>query len=199
MTRAFLFDYDGVITEGVKDGTVSDRLAANLNVHKDQASSWLQTIWRPLLKAEITDEQAWQYIEAQYGKPASEQQRDIWFKWEELTPLPEMLELVRSLKVKGYPVGIISNVTVKTAETIRQNGGYDEFDFLVLGCDIGSKKPEPEIFQAALERLGNIEPSEVVFLEDREPNINAASQLGMKTILVTDHAKAIREVLELVD
>jgi epoxide hydrolase-like predicted phosphatase len=199
MIKAFLFDYDGVITQGVKDGTVSERLAANLGVPIDKASKWLQAIWQPLLKAEITEDEAWKYLEAQYGKPINEKQRDIWFKWEELTPLPEMIKLLRTLKTKGYLVGLLSNVTATTAKIIRENGGYDEFDFLVLGCEIGCKKPEPEIFQAALKKLGNVQPSEVVFLEDREPNTIAASQLGMQTILVRDHAAAIKEVLDFIE
>lgn len=69
-----------------------------------------------------------------------------------------------------------------------------EFDFVVLSAAVGFKKPEEEIFTYCLQQLGGVQPDEVLFLDDREHNTAAASQLGMKTIFVTSPEQAIRDI-----
>jgi len=196
--KAFLFDYDGVTTAGVNDQLVARRLSNNLGVSELLAAQWLQPIWLPLLAGTISSDQMWMEVERSYGQPIALAQRDIWFGWDELTPLPEMIELVQRLKTKGYPVGLLSNVTAQSAEIIKHHGGYDEFDFLVLSCDVGSNKPGPEIYQVAMEKLGHILPEDIVFLDDRESNVLAATSVGLKALLVTNHADTIDEVGRLI-
>lgn len=194
MIRAVLFDYDGVITEGVKDGTLALRLANNLKVTTTQASAWLKLIWPPFLIGEISEAEVWQRLEALHGEPIPAQQRDIWFRWNELTPLTQMIEAVKSLKTKGVRVGLLSNVTVPTADLIRQNGGYKEFDFLILACDVGVAKPDPQIFQLALNQLPEIDPQTILYLDDRESAIVTARQFGMQTILVKNPLEAVNQI-----
>ena len=194
MIKAFLFDYDGVITAGVPDRTASGRLAKNLNISKDTAAEWLSDIIPELLTGKMTDSQAHTLLEEKYGQPISSEQGDIWFKWPELMPLPEMTKLLQSLKARGYVLGLISNASASTKAEIMQHDGYAGFDFTVLSCDAGYKKPGLEIFQVALQNLPGIKPEEVVFLDDREAATLAAAQLGMQTIYVVDHQQAIRTV-----
>jgi HAD superfamily hydrolase (TIGR01509 family) len=197
MIKALLFDYDGVITAGVKDGIPATRLASNLGISYDEAAMWIVSIWDGFSTGMMSESEAWQKIEEQYGKPIAPKQRNIWYTWDELLPIPKMLELVRKLKEKGYPVGLASNVLPVTAQLIRKNGGYDEFDFLVLSYQAGARKPDTKIYDTAMANLKDIPAEEVLFLDDRKPCTDAAGKLGMKTILVTNHDEAIKEVLAL--
>ncbi|MDB5160336.1 MAG: hypothetical protein JWO99_599 [Candidatus Saccharibacteria bacterium] len=197
MIKAFLFDYDGVMTAGVQDGVPASRLAEQLGVSPEKASEWIATIWNPYSTGAMSDEEAWFEIEKQYGKPISPDQRDIWYKWKELTPLPEMVELVEELKTKGYAVGLLSNVFPVTAQLVREHGGYEGFDFVVLSCEAGARKPDPKVYETALAQLKGIDASEVIFLDDRERCIVGAEELGISGIHVTDHGRAIKEVREL--
>jgi HAD superfamily hydrolase (TIGR01509 family) len=199
MIKAFLFDYDGVITAGVKDNVPATRLANNLGIPIEKTSEWIISIWDGFSTGKLTEQEAWQKIEEQHGQPISLEQRDIWYTWEELQPLPEMLELVRMLKARGYTIGLLSNVLPVTAQLIRQNGGYDEFDFLVLSCEVGARKPASLVYETALANLEGIEPEEVVYLDDREPLAIAASKLGVRGIYVTDHDEAIKDVQQLIE
>lgn len=194
MIRAFLFDYDGVITKGVNNEWVAGRLARNLGISIEAASPWMKDIWPAFLRGTISEDEVWRQIEKKYGKPILPEQRDVWFAWEELEPIPEMLELVRSLKADRHVVGVLSNVFSVNKEVIKSHGGYDVFDLVVTSCDLGLKKPEPEIFRAALRELGDIKPEEVVFLDDRETNTAAAEELGMKGVHVTNQYNAIHDV-----
>jgi HAD superfamily hydrolase (TIGR01509 family) len=198
MIKAFLFDYDGVMTAGVDDKTPSEKLAKALGVTVEKASEWIMNVWAPYSCGLATEVETWNGIEAQYGQPIGPNQRDIWFKWEELTPLPEMVELIKQVKAAGYKVGIVSNVFKETAEIIRSHGGYEHFDFVVLSYEVGSRKPEAKIYEAALAHLDGIAANEVIFLDDRERGTVGAEQLGIQTIQVTDHAKAIEQVQELI-
>lgn len=197
MTKVFLFDYDGVVTAGVQDGVPATRLARNLGVPVEMAIKWIVDIWKPFSANQITEDEVWALIEKNYGKLIDVKDRDIWYTWSELTPLPEMIDLVRDVRAKGYTVAILSNVSSITAKIIRENGGYDEFDPVILSCEVGARKPSEQIYGIALEKLGGVEPNEVVFLDDREIATITASKLGFQTIHVTNHADAINEVRRL--
>lgn len=54
-------------------------------------------------------------------------------------------------------------------------------------------KPEPEIYQRLFDRYG-LEPSECVFTDDREENIEGARRMGMDGIVFVD-AKQYEEEL----
>lgn len=199
MIKAFLFDYDGVITAGSQDGTPALRLAKNLGIPPERAAEWIVSIWTPYSTGLLSDEAVWKEIEIQYGMPITNEQRNIWYTWEELKPLPQMIELVKQLKSKGYIVGLLSNVLPVTAQLIRENGGYSYFDFLVLSCEVGARKPDQKVYEIALAQLEGIPASEVVFLDDREPCVIGAEKLGITAIHVTDHAEAIKAVRLIVD
>jgi len=84
-------------------------------------------------------------------------------------------------------------------DVARQHGGYDGFDFVIISSEVGSKKPDAAIFEIALQHLPGIRPDQIIFLDDREPAITTASKLGLQTILVKDHARAIAEIEKLID
>ncbi len=197
MIKAFVFDYEGVITKGVDDGVIAGRLAENLHIPVEMAAEWIFSIWTPFMKAELTETEVWAIFEENYKQPIHQDQRDIWHRWEELTPLPVMLRLVAELKAQGYMVGLLSNVLAPTRELIRQHGGYDGYDFAVLSSEVGCKKPDAEIFQLVQEKLNGIACNEMVFLDDREPSIITAQSLGINVIHVKDHDIAIQQVHEL--
>ncbi|HEY1064436.1 MAG TPA: HAD family phosphatase [Candidatus Saccharimonadales bacterium] len=197
MVKAFLFDYDGVISQGVDVTLPSKHLADSTGITTDRASELLKSIWEDYSTGVLTTDGMWEIIEKEIGRPVPAEKRNIWFTWEQLTPLPFMLEFVKELRAAGYPVGLISNVFHDTAQIIRQNGGYDGFDFLVLSYEVGTRKPQPRMYEIALEKLDGLEPEEVVYLDDRESLVQAARELGFQSIYVTDQAKAIAEVKQL--
>lgn len=53
------------------------------------------------------------------------------------------------------------------------------FDDVVISAEVGCRKPDPEIFQLALGRLG-ASPEEVLFVDDFRHNIAAAAALGIR-------------------
>ena len=60
----------------------------------------------------------------------------------------------------------------------------------------GMRKPEPEIYQLTLDRLG-VPGSQAVFLDDIPGNLRPAETFGISTILVREQAAAVTELQEL--
>jgi putative hydrolase of the HAD superfamily len=65
---------------------------------------------------------------------------------------------------------------------IETFGLRDRFDGFLSSCYLGLRKPEPEIYRLALEIAG-ARPAESLMIDDRAPNLEPASSLGMRTLL----------------
>ena len=105
--------------------------------------------------------------------------------------VPELLSCARS---HGLTCVIVSNTTVRTAADYREDfailGVNGLVDHVVTSVDVGYKKPNPAMFNAALSFQPRA-PGEAVMIGNSEANdILPAKHLGMRTIRV-----AIEEAL----
>ena len=96
-------------------------------------------------------------------------------------PYPDTVEVLRSLRADGLRTGIVSNIAFDIRPAFRAAGAQaDEF---VLSFEVGAVKPDPRIFEIALQRLG-VAAEEAVMVGDSEENDGAARHLGCDFILV---------------
>lgn len=108
----------------------------------------------------------------------------------------EMVGLLRSLRQRGYGTALVTNI-MKECGAVWQARLPDDnlFDVIVASCDVGIRKPDPRIYEIALDGLGVTLPSRALMLDDLEENLAGASRLGMQTILVgSDTQQAVRQV-----
>lgn len=94
---------------------------------------------------------------------------------------PKMLDLINSLKREGYQVAMLSNISRREAKLVKKLGYYEPFHPVLLSCEIGISKPKIQSFRILLKRLKR-KGKEVVFIDDQEQNIKAASKLGIDGI-----------------
>jgi putative hydrolase of the HAD superfamily len=90
--------------------------------------------------------------------------------------IPGVVELVQACK-ENVTVVLFSNATSRLNQEIKMLGIDGLFDHVVNTSEVGSIKPEPEIYSYALELVG-IEASEAFFVDDRPVFIDAAVDLG---------------------
>ena len=57
-------------------------------------------------------------------------------------------------------------------------------------------KPEPAIYQCLLDRLG-LDPASTLFIDDMQVNLDAASALGIRSLLFTSVESCCRDLLSL--
>jgi putative hydrolase of the HAD superfamily len=100
-------------------------------------------------------------------------------------PKPETLALARALAATGkYLMSTLNNESTELNEyRIRQFGLKEMFDLFVSSCFVQLRKPNPEIYVAAMN-LTQSDPDECCFIDDRPENLQPASQLGMHCIQV---------------
>ena len=109
----------------------------------------------------------------------------------ELILFDEVPETLLSLHESGYRIAIASSADrIKVDANIRAAGIPDDaVDAILSGEDIERKKPFPDIFLLASERLG-VSPSYSVVVEDAVNGIHAATAAGMKSVGVTSYFPA---------
>lgn len=96
-------------------------------------------------------------------------------------PYPDTVEVLQSLRAQGLRTAIVSNIAFDIRPAFRTAGAdADEF---VLSFEVGAVKPDPRIFEIALQRLG-VAAEEALMVGDSEENDGAARHLGCGFILV---------------
>ncbi|WP_240506618.1 HAD family hydrolase [Thermoactinospora rubra] len=101
-----------------------------------------------------------------------------------------MHEVLRELRRHGIKTCLVSN----SWGNAYPREDWDElFDAVVISGEVGMRKPEPEIFRHALDLLG-LAAEECVFIDDIEPNIRAAAELGIRGIHHRDADTTIAEL-----
>jgi putative hydrolase of the HAD superfamily len=107
------------------------------------------------------------------------------------TTNPETLAWHKRLKENGLQTAILSNMGDSVLESIEANFPWvADFDVLIWSYQHNMAKPEPEIYQLLLEKLGTA-PEETLFLDDRLENIEAARKadiLGLQFSTI-DHLR----------
>ncbi len=92
-------------------------------------------------------------------------------------------ELLVALRERGYRVGLIADGHADESEHLRARLGLEElFDAVAISDEVGASKPDPQIFDAVLRRLGvaREDAHRVVMVGNRlERDIRGATQLGM--------------------
>lgn len=100
------------------------------------------------------------------------------------------VEVLRKLQGK-YKLGIVSNFAIpECVVKLLETHGLDKFfDVVVVSGAVNKRKPSPEIFQQALEKLG-VDASETVFVGDTvDVDIKGAKDTGIKTIYIERRAQ----------
>ena len=92
---------------------------------------------------------------------------------------PRRLTMVRILEqlTGRVRLGLLSNAGPSLREGISPL--LPLFDDVVISAEVGCRKPDPEIYQLALGRLG-VEAEETLFIDDFAHNVAAARKLGIR-------------------
>ena len=104
--------------------------------------------------------------------------------WEESIGdyLEGTVAIMKRLKQAGYALYGLSNWSAETFPIVRDR--YDFFrllDDIVISGEVGSIKPEPDIFKIMLERIGK-PAQQCLFIDDSLANIEQARRMGFGTI-----------------
>jgi putative hydrolase of the HAD superfamily len=108
---------------------------------------------------------------------------------------PAMVEAVRRCHQR-LKTGLLTNNFIVTDEGAGHSTYapvLEHFDVVLESSRAGMRKPDPDFYRTACELL-DVEPAEVVFLDDLGVNLKPARTMGMHTIKVVDPDDALREL-----
>jgi putative hydrolase of the HAD superfamily len=202
--RAVLWDFGGVITESPFDAF--RRYEAKHGLPRD----FIRTVntltpdrnaWARFERSEISLD------EFDRAFAAESQAAGHPVRGAEIAPLlygavrPQMVSALQQCKQHFKNACLTNNVITKSrhglpttndraAEVMRVLALFDD---VVESSKIGVRKPEPNFYEIALQRLG-IRADEAVFLDDLGINLKPARAMGMTTIKVVDPDAALQEL-----
>jgi putative hydrolase of the HAD superfamily len=107
-----------------------------------------------------------------------------------------MIELMRDLRGRGLRMALLTNNVREWEPLWRAKLPVDEiFDVVVDSAFVGMRKPEREIYELTLERLGGgIRPEQCLFVDDIDVNCAVASELGMTAVHYVSSEQATAEI-----
>jgi putative hydrolase of the HAD superfamily len=101
-----------------------------------------------------------------------------------LTPRDGAVETLRTLRERGYRVGLITVCTEDVETLWPESELAGLFDAEVFSSRLGVSKPDPRIYLACCEELG-VEPHEAVFVGDgANDELAGAQRVGMSAVLI---------------
>lgn len=92
----------------------------------------------------------------------------------------DALPTLRALRTRGVRTAVVSNCDHFAGPLVRELRLKDEVDALVLSFEVGSHKPDPRIYEAALDALG-VAAGRALFVDDQPSYLDGAAALGIAT------------------
>lgn len=119
-----------------------------------------------------------------------------------MKPVEGAREVLTELRGRGLKIGVLSNTLPSVERTLQELGLAELVDVALASCTLGVHKPAPEAFLRSAQALG-VEPHEVLFIDDKLENVDAARAVGMQAAQIDLRGSAagaiysLREVLAL--
>jgi glucose-1-phosphatase len=194
--KAILWDFAGVVLFTVKgsfNSLLAERLDVPLHAIEKVMNSSMNDRWDV---GEIDDITFYMYVLETLQQPIEKMAIIQRFVVKDFYIDQDILTTIKLLR-KDYTNILLTNFPQHFHEFIKTDWIIDgAFDHVIASCDVKLIKPDPAIYQLALERAG-CSPHESVFLDDREINVRAAEALGFHGIIFTDKDQAMQELEDL--
>jgi epoxide hydrolase-like predicted phosphatase len=121
---------------------------------------------------------------------AGQLEQDFWSGDQVDQPLVEYIRQLRP----AYRTALLSNAWPTVRHMIEQEWRFAEaFDVVILSAEVGLVKPDPAIYQLALDQLG-VAAEAAVFLDDFRENVAGARQVGLQAIQFRTTEQAISDL-----
>ncbi|MGB6591317.1 MAG: HAD family phosphatase [Candidatus Nitrosopolaris sp.] len=185
-------DMDGVLIDAMPFHAEAMRLAIKEETKHDinKKSVYLleglpgSKLVKEIFKRENIDENVDDNLAERIGK----RKKEIFKEIQSSKPIEGARELINDLKSCSCLKAVVSGSSKEEIETVLENIGSNNFDFVISGDDLkkGQGKPDPAPFQTALQRM-NLTPSEAIVVENSPLGIEAAKKAGISYIVTLNN------------
>lgn len=182
MIQAVIFDVGGVLLR-TEDRQPRQQWEARLGLPPGGAEALVfnSAMGQKAQRGEISEPELWRWIGDELDLLPNERAAFRTGFWSGDVLDRQLVAYIRQLKTR-YQTAVLSNYASNLRpELTTQFGIADAFDEIIISCEEGITKPDPEIFHRALARLGRT-PEEAVFIDDFLHNVHAAQAVGLSAI-----------------
>ncbi|RPI22166.1 MAG: HAD family phosphatase [Chloroflexota bacterium] len=192
--RAVIFDLGGVIVR-TEDRGPREQLAARSGLTYEQLSDLIFSSLTAQLATigKISIDEHWEYVCTTLKAPPEElgSIKDLFWAGDRVDSA--LVDAIRSLRPR-YQTGLLSNAWITLREALRDEWRIiDAFDVVIISAEAGMAKPDPRIFQLAVDQM-KVRPDEAVFVDDFVENIEAAAKMGLRTVRFLNSAQALADL-----
>jgi HAD superfamily hydrolase (TIGR01509 family) len=108
----------------------------------------------------------------------------------EVVMRPGVKRLLGEARQAGLRLGIATTTTPANVTALLRHGLADDaedwFDVIAAGAVVPDKKPAPDIYFYAMEKLG-VSAAECLAFEDSENGLRSAQRAGLRTLVTVSH------------
>jgi HAD superfamily hydrolase (TIGR01509 family) len=199
--KAVFFDQDGVIIDTERDG---HRVSFNMTFKEfGFTDEWDVEYYHELLQVGGGKERMKHHWKTRgFSKPLTEEEIDDLVKEMHKRKTALFVELIETGKLPlrpgihrfmkeameaGLKLAVTTTSNERAAKAITEKVLSDiKFDMVIAGDMVSRKKPDPEIYNMALSKLG-LNLDEAFVVEDSKNGLAAAKAAGLKTIVTTNY------------
>jgi HAD superfamily hydrolase (TIGR01549 family) len=184
MPEAIIFDIDGTLLDSVDLHAKAWQEAFQhfgRSISYEEVRSQIGKGGDQLLPVFLSDE------ELKRSGKAIEEYRSSLFKEKYLPKVrafPSVRELFEKVKNCGQQVGLASSGKADEVQTYEKIANIEDLvEIKASSADAERSKPHPDIFEAALQRLGNnVQKKDVIVVGDSPYDAEAATRAGMRIV-----------------
>ena len=180
MQNVILFDLGGVIINW-NDNWLYDEITSQLKQPFEKIKSKYNANLCSLFESKINESEFWDLVLGSDNIIDDKIISKTFLKKSSINY--DFLNFAKSLKTNGQSIGILSNLTPETSTCIEKKL-LEDFDYHFYSNSIKLSKPNPEIYRYVCEQ---IDSQKVLFIDDKQENLDAAKVFGMETLLFTSN------------
>jgi len=199
--KAVFFDQDGVIIDTERDG---HRVSFNMTFKEfGFTDEWDVEYYHELLQVGGGKERMKHHWKTKgFSKPLTEEEIDDLVKEMHKRKTALFVELIETGKLPlrpgihrfmkeameaGLKLAVTTTSNEQAAKAVTETVLSDiKFDLIIAGDMVSKKKPDPEIYNMALAKLG-LNKDEAFVVEDSKNGLAAAKAADLKTIVTTNY------------
>lgn len=194
MIDTFLFDMGNVLVH-FSHPLMCQQIAEVCGGSTDEVRQLLfdQQWQMELERGELTESEFHQRLERHFRRPI-DFPKLIWAASDIFSLNASIVPVLQALKRQSKRLVLLSNTSQSHIEFVRQQYDFlSVFDDLVLSCEVGAMKPQPEIFQAALRKI-ECPPERCFYTDDIAPYIETARTFGLQAEVFTTTESLVQQL-----
>lgn len=189
MIKTIFFDIGGVLLNIHPERTIKQLSAVTKLTEQEIEDAFPEGAHHKYERGEISDSEFFKAIKRELPKSNNLTEKIFWQAWGLLVGEKTEVFNIMNMLTEKYPVWLLSNTNPYHILEEKRFKLFDKITGGIYSFEVGSRKPEEDIYFKALEIAGTT-AEKSLFIDDLIENVEMARSLNMNAI----HFKSIRDL-----